>query len=83
MEKFQGLQVPNEAKSLWLLPIEPHYIHTLRRDHESVMEFVVIWLVVGPHSSWRSTTAEIYDIIVEFSHRFAPITFRTGTKDLP
>ena len=31
----------------------------------------------------RTTATEIYDIIVEFLHRLASITFFASTKDLP
>ena len=51
--------------------------------YESAIEFVIICWVVGPDSSWRSTTAEICDKIVEFLHRFASITIHASTKDRP
>ena len=49
----------------------------------SGIEFAIICSFVSPDSSWRSTPTEIYDEIVEFSHRFVSVTFHTGTKDLP
>ena len=48
----------------------------------NVIEFVIVCQLVSPDSSWRSTAAEINDEIVEFSHRFASITFDAGTNDL-
>ena len=81
MKKFKELQMLTKDHSPWLLPIEMDQIHTLRRDYESVIEFVIICWVIGPDSSWRSTTAEIYEKIVEFLNKFASTTFHTGTKD--
>ena len=48
----------------------------------SVIEFGIICWSTSPDSSWRLTTSEICDKIVEFSHQCASITFHTGTGDL-